>query len=41
MRHIFQDECWEEHHSGRSFGLLWLREIRKGNGKGFEKEKRH
>ena len=37
MGHIFQTEYWEKHHSGCSFGLLWLKEIGKENGKGFAK----
>ena len=37
MGHIFQVECWAKHPSRCSFGLLWLREISKGNDKGFEK----
>jgi len=39
MRHIFQVEWWEKHASECSFQLLWLKEIGKGNGKGFGKEK--
>jgi len=35
MGHVFQAKWWEKHPSGCSFGLLWLREIFKGNGKGF------
>jgi len=41
MGHVFQDECWEKHSSGCSFGLLWLREIDKDINKGIEKAKRH
>ena len=39
MGHVFQAKCWEKHLSGCSFGLLWLKKIDKGIGKGFEKEK--
>ena len=41
MRYIFQVEWWEKYPSGCHFGLLWLKEIVKGNGKGFGKAKRH
>ena len=41
MGHLFQAKCLEIHPSGHSFQLLWLKEIGKGNGKGFGKEKRH
>jgi len=34
MGHVFQVECWGKNPSRFSFGLLWLREIGKGNGKG-------
>jgi len=37
MGHVFQEECWEKHLSRCSFGLLCLKEINKGNGKGFGK----
>ena len=37
MGHIFQVECWAKHPSGHSFRLLWIKEIGKGNGKGFGK----
>jgi len=37
MGHIFQDIWWEKHPRGCHFGLLWLEEIDKGNGKGFGK----
>ena len=41
MGHIFHDQCWAKNPSGCSFQLLWKKEIRKGNGKVFEKEKWH
>ena len=41
MGNTFQVEWWEKHPSGCSFGLLWLKEIGKDKGKGFEKAKRH
>ena len=37
MGHIFQVEWWEKHPSRCSFQLLWLKEIGKGNVKGFGK----
>ena len=37
MGHVFQDEWWEKHPSVCSFQLLWLKEIGKGNNKGFGK----
>ena len=41
MGHLFQDECWEKHHSGFSLRFIMAKEISKGNGKGFRKEKWH
>ena len=38
MEHLFQVEFWTKHPSGCSFWLLWLKEIGKGNGKGFGKK---
>ena len=29
MGHVFQDECWERHPRGCSFGCLWLRKLAK------------
>ena len=37
MGYVFQTERWKKHPSGCSFVLLWLKEIGKGNGKGFGK----
>ena len=39
MGHLFQDEWRKKHPSGCSFRLLWIKEISKGDSKGFGKER--
>ena len=37
MGHEFQAKWWEKHHSGCSFGLLWLRKLVKAMEKALER----
>ena len=39
MGNVFQDKWWEKHRSGCSLRFIMAKEISKGNGKGFGKEK--
>ena len=39
MGHVFQDEWWEKHPRGCSFGLLWLRKLEKSMVKALKRKK--
>ena len=41
MGHLFQAECWARHPSVGVHWFIMAKEIGKGNGKGFGKEKWH
>ena len=35
---LFQDECWERHPKGCSFGCLWLSKLEKPMAKALERQ---
>jgi len=38
MGHFSQDDCWERHPRGSSFGCLWPRKLEKEMAKALERE---